>query len=223
VLLAATVTKQTPLVTNAQGWLYELLRLAGLQPERASEVQGLLVKPVAVVVVLVVGFVVARLGARVVGRVVAGAARRTATRTAPARAEARATTLAALAGHVFRGVVLVVAVLAALQAAGLDLTPVVAGATVVGAALAFGAQSLVRDLLAGFLLSVEDQFGIGDVITVGETTGLVEAMTLRVTTLRGEDGALVFVPNGEIRVLVRHGPRPREATAREPSEASPAP
>ena len=81
----------------------------------------------------------------------------------------------------------------------------------VGATIGFGAQSMVRDLLAGFLLIIEDQFDIGDTLTVGTTTGTVEDLSLRVTRLRGIDGTIWFVPNGEIRTLAntsRVGPKP---------------
>ena len=84
---------------------------------------------------------------------------------------------------------------------GLNLTPLLAGATVIGATLGFGAQSMVRDLLAGVLLTVEGQFDIGDTIAVGDTTGTVEDLTLRVTRLRSDDGTVWYVPNGEIRKL----------------------
>jgi small-conductance mechanosensitive channel len=95
----------------------------------------------------------------------------------------------------------VIAILVALQTVGVDLTPLLAGATVVGATIGFGAQSLVRDLLSGFLLTAEDQFGIGDTIITGTTTGVVEDVTLRVTRVRARDGTVWFVPNGEIRVV----------------------
>ena len=89
----------------------------------------------------------------------------------------------------------------ALGTIGINLTPLLAGATVVGATIGFGAQSMVRDLLAGFLLIIEDQFDIGDTLTVGTTSGTVEDLSLRVTRLRGVDGTVWFVPNGEIRTL----------------------
>jgi small-conductance mechanosensitive channel len=84
---------------------------------------------------------------------------------------------------------------------GINLTPLLASATVIGATIGFGAQALVRDYLSGFLLTVEDQFVIGDSIAVNGVTGTVEDLSLRVTRVRAIDGSLVYVPNGEIRQL----------------------
>jgi small conductance mechanosensitive channel len=82
---------------------------------------------------------------------------------------------------------------------GINLTPILAGATVIGAALGFGAQSLVRDFLSGFFIIAEDQYGVGDAIAVGDTRGTVEEVSLRVTRLRAVDGTVWYLPNGEIR------------------------
>jgi small conductance mechanosensitive channel len=103
--------------------------------------------------------------------------------------------------NIWRGVVVVIAFFVILGTIGLNLTPLLAGATVIGATLGFGAQSMVRDLLSGLLLIIEGQYDIGDTVMVGDTTGTVEDLTLRVTRLRGFDGTLWFVPNGEIRKL----------------------
>jgi small conductance mechanosensitive channel len=106
---------------------------------------------------------------------------------------------------VFRIVIWVVAVLAILGVLDINLVPLVAPATVIGAALGFGAQTLVKDFLSGMLILAEDQYGVGDSIVVGSgsdaTTGTVEAVTLRITRLRGLDGVVWYVPNGDIRTL----------------------
>jgi len=141
------------------------------------------------------------LGNRVIRRWVGAVARKAVARADSPRAAARAATLTALTANVWRGVVGTVAFFVALGTIGVNLTPLLAGATVIGATLGFGAQSMVRDLLSGFLLTVEGQFDIGDTIVVGTTTGTVEDLTLRVTRLRAYDGTVYFVPNGEIRVL----------------------
>jgi small-conductance mechanosensitive channel len=102
-------------------------------------------------------------------------------------------------------VVYFVAGLLILNRLGLPLTSLIAPATVAGAAIGFGAQQIVQDLLAGFFLIAERQFGVGDVIRLsqpGQTTGIsgtVEELTLRVTKLRTFQGELVFVPNGALR------------------------
>ena len=86
-----------------------------------------------------------------------------------------------------------------LAAIGLDLGPLLAGAGVAGVALGFGAQSLVKDFLTGIFLIIEDQYGVGDVVDVGDASGTVEFLSLRVTRLRDQNGTVWHVPNGEIR------------------------
>jgi small conductance mechanosensitive channel len=91
--------------------------------------------------------------------------------------------------------VLVVMVLAEL---GFDVLPVVASASIIGVALGFGAQTLVKDFLAGVFMIFEDQYAVGDLVDMEKATGVVEAVGLRVTQLRGEDGTTWYVRNGEV-------------------------
>ena len=173
-------------------------------------------KPVSVLVVAVLAVVASWLGNRVIRHWIGGAARKAAARRGSARASARATTVTALVANLWRLVVGTIAFFIALETIGLNLTPLLAGATVIGATIGFGAQSLVRDLLSGFLLIVEDQFDIGDTLVVGEITGKVEDLTLRVTRLRDDEGTVWVVANGEIRQLgnkSRGGSHSRGATA----------
>jgi small-conductance mechanosensitive channel len=88
-----------------------------------------------------------------------------------------------------------------LRELGLDITPLIAGAGVVGVALGLGAQTLIRDVIGGFFILLEDQFAVGDSIRVGNIAGAVEKMTLRATFLRDLQGALHVIPNGEIRIV----------------------
>jgi small conductance mechanosensitive channel len=141
------------------------------------------------------------LGSRFIRHWIGSAVRRAASRADSPRAERRAVTLTAMVANIWRVVVAIVAFFVALGTIGVNLTPLLAGATIVGATIGFGAQSMVRDLLAGFLLTVEGQYDIGDTIEVADTKGVVEDLTLRVTRLRSPDGAVWFVPNGDIRRL----------------------
>jgi small-conductance mechanosensitive channel len=77
--------------------------------------------------------------------------------------------------------------------------PLIASAGILGVALGFGAQQLVQDFLSGIFMLLEDQYGVGDVINVGEAEGLVESVSLRTTRMRAVDGTVWYVPNGEIR------------------------
>lgn len=111
----------------------------------------------------------------------------------------RADALGALATSVARVVVWSMAVFIMLaQGFGLNLAPLIAGAGILGVALGFGAQGLVRDFITGIFMLAEDQYGVGDIIDVGEATGVVEGVTLRTTKVRDVTGTLWHVPNGEI-------------------------
>ncbi len=81
---------------------------------------------------------------------------------------------------------------------GINIAPIMASAGVVGVALGFGAQTLVKDYLSGFFMIVEDQYGVGDLVDVGEVTGTVEEVALRVTRIRDPSGVVWYVRNGEI-------------------------
>ena len=93
------------------------------------------------------------------------------------------------------GIIVTLIVLAEL---GVALTPLIASAGILGAALGFGAQSLVRDVLNGLFMVFEDQLGVGDIVNLGEVSGVVERLGIRVTELRDVDGTLWFIRNGDI-------------------------
>ncbi len=88
-----------------------------------------------------------------------------------------------------------------LGALGVNLAPVVAGVGVLGLALGFGAQSLVKDVINGIFILLEDQYHVNDVISVGDLSGLVEQVNLRVTVLRNLEGQVIYIPNGEIKTV----------------------
>jgi len=115
-------------------------------------------------------------------------------------AEKRARTMASLLRTVGTAFIIVVAVLMALREIGLDITPLLAGAGVAGLAIGFGAQSLIKDVIAGFFILMEDQFRVGDVIQAAGVSGQVERMSLRTTIVRDLQGTVHFIPNGEIKV-----------------------
>ena len=87
---------------------------------------------------------------------------------------------------------------------GVDIAPLLAGAGIIGVALSFASQNIIKDALNGFLIILEDQFAVGDVITVGDMGGLVENMNLRITQLRDGEGRLITIPNSEIKVVANH-------------------
>ena len=116
--------------------------------------------------------------------------------------EARKTQRAATMGTILKStstfVIFVMVLLTIMATLGLPLGPLLASAGVGGIALAFGAQSLVRDVLSGIFMIIEDQYGVGDIIDTGEAIGTVEDVTLRVTRLRDSNGIVWYVRNGGI-------------------------
>jgi len=116
---------------------------------------------------------------------------------ASARREQRARTMASVLKSVTSIVIFTVLALM-ITAMFYDIGPLLAGAGILGVALGFGSQSLVKDFLSGIFMVLEDQYGVGDVIDVGPTSGTVEAVSLRVTRLRDVEGTVWYVRNGEI-------------------------
>jgi small conductance mechanosensitive channel len=114
--------------------------------------------------------------------------------------EKRAHTVASLLRTVGTTLVVIVAAMMAFREIGLDIMPLIAGAGVAGLAIGFGAQSLIKDVIAGFFILLEDQFHVGDVIQAAGVSGQVEQMTLRMTIVRDLQGTVHFIPNGEIKV-----------------------
>ena len=114
------------------------------------------------------------------------------------RREQRAQALGQLLSSVMTFVVFGLALLIVMTEIGIDIAPLLASAGVVGVALGFGAQTLVKDFLSGIFLVMEDQYGPGDVVDLGAATGTVEEVTLRVTRIRDMSGVVWYVRNGEI-------------------------
>ncbi len=115
-----------------------------------------------------------------------------------ARATMRTKTIAGVLRSIATAAIWTVALVMVLGTVGINLGPIIAGAGIAGVALGFGAQSLVKDFLSGVFMLLEDQYGVGDIIDVGEATGTVEAISLRTTRLRDVEGVVWHVPNGQI-------------------------
>jgi moderate conductance mechanosensitive channel len=194
-------------------WLCEtVFRISG--SDGAAEVADALARPLRIAFVVVLALLAIRLLHRVVRHLVQrlkvgpelGSA-------AEVRRRQRADTVAAVLNSVSAIVIWSVAILTVLGELGLDLAPLLAGAGVAGVALGFGAQTVVRDFLAGTFMLLEDQYGVGDIIDVGVPTGAtgtavsgtVESVTLRVTKVRDVEGVVWHVPNGEIRRVGNKG------------------
>jgi len=117
---------------------------------------------------------------------------------AQARRRQRAKTIGSVLKSMSTFLIFGLAVIQILAELGINLGPLIASAGVVGVALGFGAQNLVKDFLSGMFMMIEDQYGVGDVVDVGSATGTVETVGLRITTLRDGNGTVWYVRNGEV-------------------------
>ena len=188
-------------VDQGGGWLYHLLTKAGVSPDTASTVTDLVIRPLSILFVVIVALIVARYGAKAIRRLFERIANQAATRSGSPRAGARVTTMSGVVANVWRFFVFVVAGAIILGMLGINLTPLLASATIIGATLGFGAQQIVRDYFSGILMTMEDQYNVGDSVTVGGVTGVIEDVTMRLTRFRGVDGTMYVIPNGDIRLV----------------------
>ncbi len=116
----------------------------------------------------------------------------------------RLRTLQTLARSFVGYVLFFVLTLTVLRALGVDITGIITTAGVAGVAVGFGSQKLVRDIITGVFIVTEDQFAVGDYVTVGQASGIVEEMALRTTRIRDDSGRLWAISNGDISVVVNH-------------------
>lgn len=114
------------------------------------------------------------------------------------RRETRAAVISSVIAGSLAVLIWSVAIITAAGIAGLQLGPLIAGAGIAGIAVSFGAQDLVKDWIAGLFVLIEDHYGIGDVVDLGEAVGVVEHFSLRATTLRSVNGTVWHVPNGQV-------------------------
>lgn len=189
----------SPAPGGSGGSIHELLLKLGASESAAHTAQLLTVGPMRIFLVLAVAAVINRLVPRASRRLVRSLQLHAPLRLTSSRAESRATTVGAVLASVFRATVWLIAFLTILANFGINLGPFVATATVIGAAVGFGAQSLVKDFLSGILILLEDQYGVGDSIVVNDVTGTVEGLNLRTTRVRSVDGVVWYIANGEVR------------------------
>jgi small-conductance mechanosensitive channel len=179
------------------------LRLTGYTPEsdadREALVTWLLQRGLRIAVIALAAYLVIRIGSAAARRfereMSRGSGLDVIERTK------RAQTLARMLQKALVTIVLAVAGLMALREIDIDIRPALAGAGIVGLAVGFGAQTLVRDIISGFFLIMEDQVRVGDVAVVNNQGGLVEAVNLRTIVLRDEEGTVHVFPNGEVKTL----------------------
>ena len=166
----------------------------------ANGATWLIGKPLAILVIIVGAVLVRWLASKAIDRVV----RRAEIAPIPGgkhgfnRRAQRAKSLGSLLKSVTTTVVFGIAFVMVLSELGINVAPILASAGVLGLAIGFGAQNLVKDFLSGVMMMVEDQYGVGDEVDLGEAIGTVEHVALRVTRVRDVDGTVWYVRNGEI-------------------------
>ncbi|MEW5819511.1 MAG: mechanosensitive ion channel family protein [Cyanobacteriota bacterium] len=114
----------------------------------------------------------------------------------------RLQTIAKIIRTTLKILIIVLSLVLILSEIGVNVAPIIAGAGIIGLAISFGSQSLVKDIINGIFILIENQFGIGDVVSINGTGGVVEDMTLRVTILRDMSGKVYIIPNGQISTVI---------------------
>jgi len=193
-------------------------------------------RPLAIIGLIVLGLVVRWIAFKVVDRVVrraqAGMLPDAISGRLPgdsARRVQRARTVGDLLKSIVTGVMVAIVATMVLDQLGVNIAPIIASAGIVGLALGFGAQSLVKDFLSGVFMIFEDQYGVGDLVDLGAMTGTasvgrVEAVSLRITRLRDQDGTVWFVRNGEVLRVGNYSrplAEPRSARPNDPATDPP--
>lgn len=178
----------------------------------ASSAHWLIAKPIAILLIVLGALVVRTLAKRLIDRLTRATRGKIPALLRPLRERApqalgtllseRRAQRAQTIGSVFKSIVSFIvfglAFMMILGELGVNLGPILASAGIVGVAIGFGAQNLVKDFLSGVFMMLEDQYGVGDVVDTGEAIGTVEAVGLRITTLRDINGTVWYVRNGEI-------------------------
>jgi len=208
---ASLLTEQPKCYEDAQNNLCRAV-YDWTQNERLAEFSDwLIAKPAKIVLIVVVALILRwllhRVFGKLAGRAAEGALPGVIARggvSVPAgalgveRRAQRAATMGSVLKSISTGVVFGIATLMVLAELTLNIGPLIASAGILGVAIGFGAQTLVKDFLSGIFMILEDQYGVGDVVDLGEATGSVESVGLRVTRLRDVNGTVWYVRNGEV-------------------------
>ena len=200
-------------------------------PDNLAEV--LAFTPVRIVLLIIAAFVLQRILRRLINRSVRRAIDRPfssrnqltqkvidATTISAERRKQRLSALGSLAQSIATFVIFAIVILMILAELGYNITTIVAGTTVIAVTIGFGLQSVVKDLISGVFMLVEDQLGVGDYIDMDMASGVVEAIGLRVTELRSRDGTVWYVRNGEV---LRVGNFSQGGPGQPPTDAEPEP
>jgi small-conductance mechanosensitive channel len=215
------LTEPPPCIKDSGSWCAQIYTWTGSE-WLAGSAAWLIEKPVQIILILIVSFLVRFFAKRLIDRLtmtprgdgesVKGRQRKIPALLRPLRDRApdmlgpvvierrrqRATTIGSVLKSMCTFLIYGLAFVLILGELGINLGPIIASAGVVGVAIGFGAQNLVRDFLSGIFMMLEDQYGVGDIVDLGGATGTVEAVGLRITTLRDVKGTVWYMRNGEV-------------------------
>ncbi|MGH3864365.1 mechanosensitive ion channel family protein [Actinokineospora sp.] len=200
---------EPPKCVDTDAWCKQVFDLTHNQWLAASA-NWLVAKPIKIAMILLIAIVIRLIARRLIDRLTSGngkmpkllrplreRAPQALTMLSERRAQ-RAKTIGSVLNSILSFAIYGLAFILILGELGVNLAPIIASAGIVGVALGFGAQHLVKDFLSGIFMMLEDQYGVGDNVNLGEATGTIEAVGLRVTTLRDVNGTVWYVRNGEI-------------------------
>jgi small-conductance mechanosensitive channel len=202
---------QPPPCVEDEGWCQTIYSWTN-NKWLASSSHWLIAKPITIILIIIGALIVRAIARRLIDRLTSATGGKIPTVLRPLRERApqalsqllseRRAQRAQTIGSVFKSIVSFIvfglAFMMILGELGVNLGPILASAGIVGVAIGFGAQNLVKDFLSGVFMMLEDQYGVGDVVDTGEAVGTVEAVGLRITTLRDVNGTVWYVRNGEI-------------------------
>ena len=186
-------------------WLGAFLLILGLFPQTRSLqiwIVTLIRIPLRIGLAVVATYILIRLSNILVARVNSTLSENyVMSRDVRRRMQVRINTITRLVGGIVAVFWIILGVLTALTLIGFNVTPLLAGAGILGLAFSFASQNIIKDALNGFFIIFEDQYAVGDVIDVGNVGGMVENLNLRITQLRDGQGRLITIPNSEIKVV----------------------
>jgi small conductance mechanosensitive channel len=206
-----TLSFEAPDCEPSDGWCKVVKEVTG-SDWLAQSANWLIAKPLTIILILVVAMIVRAIARRLIDRLTRASGGKVPALLRPLRERApqalgtllseRRAQRARTIGSVFKSITSVlvfgIAFMMILAELGVNLAPILASAGILGVAVGFGAQNVVKDFLSGVFMMLEDQYGVGDVVDVGEASGTVEAVGLRITTMRDVNGTVWYVRNGEI-------------------------
>lgn len=157
---------------------------------------------IPIILILIASFVIERFGSKFLALFIHRAVGRIHTDVSEDDVKKRQDTLISMFSTMFRVLVWLTAGFSILQRMGINIAPLLAGASVLGVALGFGAQSIVKDLLTGLFIIIENQYRVGDVVDIDGAAGSVEQITIRSTIMRDADGNVHYLPNGTVTHVI---------------------